>query len=286
MAHLSTGGGHGRDGDLLEALGRSAEALDADPRSRLGAEGRARIWSELSAEIAGARSPWRRALDHLAAAVEPARLRRRVGATAMALSAFALVAGSAFAGPDVVTAHVGSAVSAVGQQLGVTGHASKAQHARDADDPEDTDEAATPEAEATPAATPEASHEHPANHGADVSAVARAKALESESGDEGATPEAHPANHGADVSAVAKSTPTGDVSHGEQVREVARDNHGQEVSATARDNHGQSLSQQAGKPSSVPPAPSQSAPGKSGGARPATGTGQSHGHSQGKGHGR
>lgn len=44
-------------------------------------------------------------------------------------------------------------------------------------------------------------------------------------GTPGATP-THPDNHGAVVSAVAKATPVAGENHGQQVREVARDNHG------------------------------------------------------------
>lgn len=208
MSDRPTSAHHDSQDEILAALEGSARILDADPDARPTPAFRARGRAALLRAAQGRRAP------------ETHFLRYRLAGLGLAAFLFLAVAYPAVAGPGAIIEGVSSAASTVGQLISLR-----------ADDQEKTK---PPKAQGKNAPTPTATPAVVVAVTSTPTATATATATGTVTPSEPVTVADHPANHGAAVSEIAHATPEADQNHGEQVREVARDNHGQSVSATAQ----------------------------------------------------
>lgn len=204
MSDRPTSAHHHSPDEILAALEGSARILDADPVAQPTPAFRARGRAALLRATLGTRAP------------ESRFLRYRLAGLGLAAFLFLAVAYPVVAGPGGVVEGVSTAASTVGHLIGLR-----------AGEPE---KAKQPKAQGKDAPTPTAT---PAV-AAIVTLTPTATATGTVTASEQVTVADHPDNHGAAVSEIAHATPVADQNHGEQVREVARDNQGQSVSATAQ----------------------------------------------------
>lgn len=208
MSDRPTSAHHDSQDEILAALEGSARILDADPDARPTPAFRARGRAALLRAAQGRRAP------------EPRFLRYRLAGLGLAAFLFLAVAYPAVAGPGAIVEGVSSAASTVGQLISLRAGEQAA--------------AKPPTAQDQPAPTPTATPALVAIVTSTPTATTTATATGTVAPSEQVTVADHPENHGAAVSEIAHATPEADQNHGEQVREVARDNHGQSVSATAQ----------------------------------------------------
>lgn len=208
MSDRPTSAHHDSQDEILAALEGSARILDADPGARPTPAFRARGRAALLRAAQGRRAP------------EPRFLRYRLAGLGLAAFLFLAVAYPAVAGPGAIVEGVSSAASTVGQLISLRAddqEKAKPPKAQGKDAPAST---VTPAVVVAVTSTP--------------TATATVTATGTVTPSEQVIVADHPDNHGAAVSEIAHATPEADQNHGEQVREVARDNHGQSVSATAQ----------------------------------------------------